>query len=96
MNQRLDSVEAKVSTDLAGAIKVNKFGQPSAGASASSSSTSKPSTVEGLTLTMGAWAKGTSSELIIKTIADLINGIPEIRHPDSIFTFQKRCRVGHV
>eukprot|EP00972_Heterocapsa_arctica_P087498 12903603-Heterocapsa_arctica.AAC.1 len=30
MCQRLDTVEAKVSTDLAGAIKVNKFGKPSA------------------------------------------------------------------
>eukprot|EP00972_Heterocapsa_arctica_P001225 178766-Heterocapsa_arctica.AAC.1 len=93
MNQRLDIVEAKVSTDLAGAIKVDKSGKPS---SASSSMTSRPSSVEGSTLTMGAWAKGTSSELITKTIADLINGIPDIQHPDSIFTFQKRCRVGHV
>eukprot|EP00972_Heterocapsa_arctica_P090232 13311150-Heterocapsa_arctica.AAC.1 len=96
MNKRLDSVEAKVSTDLVGAIKVNKFGRPAA-SSASASSTSRPSTVEGMTLTSGAWAKGTSSELIVKTIADLIVNIPEIqRQLDSIFTFQKRCRVGHV
>eukprot|EP00972_Heterocapsa_arctica_P003724 556312-Heterocapsa_arctica.AAC.1 len=94
MNQRLNIVEAKVSTDLAGAIKVDKNGKPSR--SPLPSTTPRPSSVEGSTLTMGAWAKGTSSELITKTIADLINGIPDIQHPDSIFTFQKRCRVGHV
>ena len=52
--------------------------------------------MESHTLTVDAWAKGASSEIVIKVMSDIVQAAPLMPKPASIFTFQKRCRVGHM
>ena len=81
MNKRLDAVEAKISggyrfvaparSSGSTSDPIQRFSDGVGSRTSASSVAARPSTIESHTLTVGAWAKGTSSEIVIKMLTEI-------------------------